>query len=288
MKTGKPISFRSALAAAVALSVLLPACAHVPAFRPSRPLAEAPSLPEGLLLCHEYRIPPAPERPVVLRPFLDCLDELQERFPAEAAADDGFRAFRQEFHSSYATLGIGGNESWSARLGIELDLAIHAILRALWQPARPMATAFERELVLRDFPSVARRLEATGWGIEPTDGRATFDPRLERLKAGLAGLGAANLPAERALVAEDPMSAGEVALLCGRLQKLKDEVRYIDALRLDVRDFLHLQPRDPLTHAIAGKYSFRLDAAMRELEELRPKIADARAKGRFRVLACAN
>ena len=260
-------------------------CAHVPTFRPSQPIENVPSLHEGLVLCHEYRMPPASKRPVDLKPFLNCLDELRDRFPAVAASEESFRVFQEEFQLSYHGL---NEERWSERLGQELELSVHAVLRALWQVGTPVVTGFERELVIRNFPSTAQRLHAMDWEIT---NHASFDPQLEKVKAGVASFSGDPrqlTESKESSAQQDAAQTLESAALCERYLRLFSDIRYLAALRRDLQDLVAFQPNHPLAQSIRSKYDARLNAALRETEGLRPKIADGRAKGSFRVLACRN
>jgi hypothetical protein len=256
------------------------ACASVPSFKPSKPLDQAPSLEEGLLLCNEYRLPAEPKRPVTLRPFLSCLDDLKDRFPAAAAGNVGFTTFRDEFHLLYGHL---NDQNWTTRLGTEVEVAIHAVLRALWQGNRPTVTPLERDLALKNFPLTAKTLDAQQWNVASN---ATFDPKLEALKAGVASLTEGERLEERQAGQVGAAESSRVSELCSEYFRLKRETVYLSNLWRDQFDLALLAPQSPLSTSVREKYTRRLDGALRELEELRPKIADARAKESFRVLAC--
>jgi hypothetical protein len=254
-------------------------CASVPPFSPSKPVTEATSLQEGLLLCNEYKLPAEPRRPVTLRPYLTCLDELKERFPGPATASTAFTTFRDEFDRNYGQL---TDATWTPRLGTEIEVAVHAVLRALWQTERPSVTPLERKLVLQDFPATARSLGAESWNVASG---ATFDPELEHLKAGMSSLADGEAPVSAGISAsQGPLTA----TLCQEYLRLMRETVYLSHLSQDQYDFSQLAPQSPMSTAVREKYRQRLDNALRELGELRPKIEDARVKQGFRVLACRH
>jgi len=260
----------------------LGACASVPAFKPSKPINQAQSLQEGLLLCNEYRLPVEPKRPVTLRPFLSCLDDLQDQFPGAANGSLAFKTFLTEFHLSYSVL---SDARWTQRLGTELDVAIHAVLRALWQPATPTVTPLERELVLQNFPATAQRLGAANWTVAT---QAVFDPQLEALKAGVASFSEGEALQESQAVGVSVQQSPEVGILCEAYFRLRRETNYLSNLWRDQYDFSMLAPQSPVSATVRAKYTKRLDDALRELEILRPQIAEARVKDSFRVLACRH
>lgn len=261
---------------------LLSACASVPSFKPSKPIDQSKSLQEGLLLCNEYKLPPDPKRPVTLRPFLSCLDDLKDRFPSEAAGSVAFRTFLKEFDQSYGAL---SDDTWTERMGVEIEVAVHAVLRALWQPEAPTVTPLERDLVLRNFPITARQLDASKWTVAT---QAVFDPKLESLKAGVASLSEGESLLENQAAPIEAQQSSEVGVLCNAYFHLKRETAYLGNLWRDQFDFSLLAPQSQVSAAVREKYSKKLDDALRELENLRPQIAEARVKESFRVLACRH
>jgi hypothetical protein len=261
-------------------SLLFLGCASVPPFAPSKPLDQAKSLQEGLLLCNEYRLPSEPKRPVTLKPFLNCLDDLADQFPAASSGYGAFHDFKNEFHMLYGTL---TDQSWSERLGIEVEIAIHTSLRALWQESKPTVTPLERALVLQNFPLTAKRLDAANWNVASN---VSLDPHLESLKAGLAALSESQTRQEGTSVSLGVDQGPHQAELCRRYLKLQAESNYLNGLWRDQYDFTLLVPRSPISAAVRDKYLRHLSAAVRELQDLSPEIADARAKAGFRVLAC--
>jgi hypothetical protein len=262
------------------LVLVLGGCASVPAFKPSKPIEEAKSLQEGLLLCNEYRLPTEAKRPVTLRPFLNCVDDVQDRFRSEAAGSPQFETFRDEFHTLYGTL---SDQTWSERLGTELEISLHTMLRALWRTEKPTVTPLERELVLRNFPITAERLNAASWTVSSS---LALDPKLETLRAGVGALGGGDQRQEAVASQRSVGASNEVIDLCRRYFRIRDEVHYLDGLWRDQYDLTLLAPHTSISSAVRDKYTRHLDAASHELEDLRPKIAQARANGSFRVLAC--
>jgi hypothetical protein len=247
-------------------------CASVPAFHPSQSLDAVPSLYEGLLLCHEYRLPAEPSRPVLLRPYLDCLDTLAERYPASAVGRLGrppFATFRDEFHLLY---GLQNDVSWTPRLGVEIEIAAQAALKGLWRGdgPPPTLTAFQREVLLKNFPATSKQLRVTTW---PVSDAVAFDPKLETLKAGLAAL--------------EEKGAGPPEW-CTRLSKLRSETRYLAALSRDIGDVSLLDSRDSVTGAVRSRLEKRLANALHEVDELRtqPQVGPSAGRHEDTVLAC--
>ncbi|MCM2279617.1 MAG: hypothetical protein NDJ89_16200 [Oligoflexia bacterium] len=264
----------------------LAGCASVPHFAPSRSLETVPSLQEGLMLCNEYRLPRPSERPVELKPYVECLDTLARRFPD--AGPEAVAAFREELTLQYRLL---REAHWSPGLALELESAIHAVLRALWRvpPAEPAQlpgkaplgyTPSERELALKHFPRTAQQLGARDW---PVSSSSVVDPRLEAAQAGLAGL-----LEERREVETQSVTPAELerrARLCERVRDLRSELAYLEMLWRDQRDIAELGPQ-PGLRAIRERYSRRLEGAERQLSELRARIAEARARQGFNAQDC--
>lgn len=240
----------------------LASCASVPSFKPSKPLDQSSSLQEGLLLCNEYRLPDEPKRPVTLRPFLSCLDDLKAKFQAAATGNQAFEAFLTEFHQNYGRL---SDAIWTPRLGTEIEVAVHTVLRALWQGERPTVTPLERELVLKNFPLSAKPLDAVDWNVST---HATFDPGLEQLKAGVASLSEGEGLQEGRAGAVGSEQSTSVAVLCQDYLRLKREAVYLGNLWRDQFDISLLAPQSPIGASVRDKYRRRLSDAMRDLEYL--------------------
>jgi hypothetical protein len=90
-------------------------CASIPPFQPSQPLDQATSLNEGLFLCNEYRMPVPALRPIYLKPFLSCLEELNKSFdPAETQLT--FQTLQKELRKNY---NLTEEVEWTPQLGVD-------------------------------------------------------------------------------------------------------------------------------------------------------------------------
>jgi hypothetical protein len=245
--------------AGIAFASLLGGCASTPRFEPSAPIDAAPSYQEALLLCDEYRVPYPAERPVALKPLVECIDEAGER--PGAPVSGGFATFRRELSSRYDSL---SEWEWTPKLGVELGAAIHAALRSLWQP-RPVPAqlgTIEKDLFLRHFPRTARALEVEHWAAERNP--PAVDRRLETLRAGLAAA------SDQARRPQEPFATGSAAQSCRELRRLRQEESYLTELWRDLGEYSRLQPGAELGNPLRSRYRLRVETALKELQQIRP------------------
>lgn len=248
-----------------AAALALGSCAGTPKFQPSEPIERTRSLNESLLLCDEYRLPVPATRPMALKPYLDCLDEVAQRFPS-ARLSENFHAFRDEFHRHYDRI---EEDLWTPEQGVAYEIAVHAILRSLWRGEEFTGefTPAERENVVRVFPRMARKLEASQWKVST---QASFDPNLEWLRAGITSLMSPR--DELAALSAEPLPPGEQVTtpdLCGRYDRLKTQADALESLRLEEVALARIAPRSPERSAARESYYRRLETANGELESLR-------------------
>lgn len=279
------IKIRMILLFAALYSASLGGCASAPRFEPSRPIPESRSLREGLLLCDEYEAPVEDHRVISLRPYLDCSQELAERFPEQAVGD--FDLFLRELRKTYGSL---KDWYWTPELGAQIRTAIRALYRALWQGRRGEGgatapyTQEERSAVLKHFPKTAEALGARRWHVFGGElaGQAAYDPDLEALRAGVASLAPRRpSPAVVPSEAETP-----VAAICLRVEELTHRLEYLGSLWLDQREMTALAPNSEVSDLARRKYQRALDQATEELNLLRREIFDLRANGTVREFAC--
>ncbi|MCM2321983.1 MAG: hypothetical protein NDJ90_01840 [Oligoflexia bacterium] len=286
---GHPRSPSSFTLVAMVLLALLMACATSPRFVPSRDIESVPSLEEGLLLCNEYRAPAPAERPNALEPYVECVEHLAQRFPEPALG--AFPVFHRELKLQY---GLLRDAYWNAALGAELELAIHALLRALWSGKAPPAdraapsgfTGQEKTATLRHFPQTARALRAEDW---PLARDPLLDPRLESVKAALASLSEESGADEDRTAQAGPAGLEERSRLCARLQDLRRELAYLDRLWRDQTELVKAEQgseRERTLPVVKDRYARKLDALSRELENFRSEIHAARAREGFRLKNC--
>jgi hypothetical protein len=252
------------------------ACATVPTFTPERPLREAGSLPEALHLCGQYEVPKPIERPVAIRPYLDCLDEAAAVFAWSPASWPGFMLFRRELEHEYALL---NGETFSVARAEAMETAIRAVLRTLWRGERLTAAATEGDAepvsdepyteaerrAVRDlFPQTGAFLGARDWITSPT---VALSPELEKLRASIAGLAAVATSGAR--FADRIGQAPE----CERLRALKRESRYLGQVWRDREGFARVAPGSG--EAMAADREFRAGLARTEsaLREARSQAA---------------
>jgi hypothetical protein len=261
------------------------ACASAPRFAPSSPIEESWSLHEGLLLCDEYDPPRPMERPIALKPFVDCVDELADRHGEQGSA--AFSLLRRELQSQYDTF---HDSMWSPAMGSEVAVATHAALRAVWREglddrARPpglLYTPQEQELVLRHYPRTAAAVGASAWKVSSA---AAFDPKLERLRAGLTSLSGSAL--EASARSGGPSEARLGTRLCQEYLDLRSEAAYLSSLLRDYRDMTRLAPEDDGAERVRRRYVEGLGRAVAALRQLEPRVRAARAEGYLRLQACA-
>jgi hypothetical protein len=272
--------FRIALVCSTVLFVCV-GCASVPTFRPSVAVEGSSSFQEGLLLCDEYRLPIPAVRSVMLRPFVECVDQVAE-VHAAVSGTDSFRLFRDELHRIYSLV---NDVNWSSQLGADLEVAIHAVFRALWREGGGMKvgayTVDEQALAERYFPRTTRFLRSEEW---PTSESVVIDSKLEALSAGLSSLSSGGARSAQGVAQENVAPAR----LCTRYLKLFSEVGYLSQLWLDQQDLNQIDPGSKASEVVRKKYASRLGAAAGELESLRSDIKNARQAGTLRTLSCGS
>lgn len=159
------------------LSSYLLSCASTPPFTPSKPLEAAKTPQEGLFLCNEYKISPQNARRIAaLKPYLNCLDDLSERFNHFQEIPQ-IRDFQQELQSRFDLL---DDSYWNERLASQFELAIHAALRGLWRPKQipPTYTWPEKNALTDIFPKTANHLSTSELKISAS---REVDPKFEKL-----------------------------------------------------------------------------------------------------------
>jgi hypothetical protein len=130
---------------------------------------------------------------------------------------------------------------WNPQLGMEYEIAIHAIARKISHGDFPYGTFTprEQEFALRYFPKTASLLNARNWKISIP---AEFDPELVKLFAGIAAL----LPRENNLLlqASTPVEPGhdqtQLAKNCEDIRELKENADQLHGLWKDLKIFAHL------------------------------------------------
>ncbi len=266
------------------MALLWASCASVPDFEPRIPIDQAGSLREALLQCETYRVPPDADRPIVLRPFVDCVDQAAAAYPTEQ--DHSFRIFHQELKHRYDLL---RDLFWRPELARELEVAIRAALRGLWQisPASgalqpPGYSDEELRTLTRYFPETSNELDVR---TSRTARTLFVDRRLEALKAGVASLQEALPPSSPSQVAPDELP--EIGALCRRLHALTEEARYLDSLWRDQQELNLFAPQDPSLARLRERYGKRLDSALSSLESLKSDFAGARQHAGISGSQCA-
>lgn len=263
-------------AAGLAIAVSGVACATIPPFQTSKPLEESKSLQEALVLCHEYRFPMEGfERPIALRPFLDCIDDASSLHPPNPLTSV-FPTFRKEFHDYYDQL---QDSLWSRRLAAELETAIHAVLRSLWQDrvGTGAYTEAERDYALKHFPKTAELLKAQDWRIAWDHG---LDSQLEALVAAVASMSAPVSAASQTPVTPMPQD------LCEKFVNFRTEVHYLQALWKDRQYIAKTNWAAGLGIALEKRYRARILVAEGMLADLRAETKDAGIKRGFQAVGC--
>lgn len=182
------------------LALMLGGCASVPDFRPSSPLGESETLEEGLLLCHEYEMPLLARRPVAMKPYVQCVNELLRLSEGWGAPSVQFQVFRRELNQFYD----GHNDwTWREAKAPRIQKAIRGAMKGLWRGSLGGSYSDDEASALREFlPRTARVLGASRWKAESAGGG--FHRGLERLKARANGLARADASAS----AERPGTTG--------------------------------------------------------------------------------
>ena len=232
------------------------------------------------MLCSEYHVPWPAERPVVLKPFLDCMDQVAEW---HGLTQTGYlEKFREEFHNVYDST---KDAYWKPLDGFEFDVAVHAIFRAIWSSdgTPQVFTAGEQELVLKRFPLTAKAIGAAQW---KTSKENVTDRRLETLKAGVLALFGQAPSNEQTASASAARSVPD-SKLCDRLLRLRSEVDYLEKLWRDQYEMTQLAPESAASVSARERYQQRIQAAEVSLEELRPQVRSARKSG-FQKSACSQ
>jgi hypothetical protein len=242
-------------------------CASVPQFTPSQKIEQAASLTEGLLLCNEYRMPLPAERLVALKPFLNCLDELNEIFNP-AGTHIIFNTFQAEMFKRYSLI---DEWEWSPHLGIEYEIAIHAIERriSLGESYSGIFTPTEQELAQRFFPKTARLLDAKNW---KTSSSAQFDPELEKLYAEIAPLLSqeSNLLFQVSIPIEPSPLQIQNENQCNKLRKLNGELGQLASLWKDLKIFSRITPEgDPSFKRSLARYQNLMAEAKEKLKQFK-------------------
>ena len=272
------MSIRALSGILLSVSMLgLVSCASVPSFRPSSSIESAASLHEALLLCNEYSLPESATRPVALKPFVDCVSKAGEIFPSQNTEE--FLTFRDELRRKYGALNAS---FWTPRLGLEMEIAIHAILRHLWSDDHSASSEVERQLVMRHFERTADILKARNWnsGAEPV-----LEPRLESLRASVAGLNDdAQIEGGSAEIA--PENVELFGRLCERYAQLNSELQYLSQLWRDLVDMSLIDPRSNSNDRARRRYLARLDRAVKLAQDLRAELNRARESAGFRLGGC--
>src|SRR6185437_10553007 len=136
---------------------LLAACASVPRFDELKQVPKSATLQEALWICGGYRLPDPARRPVDLKPLVECVNQAAERHPPhdDVRFQSALPEFQRELNSGYSYL---RDSNWSAQLGRELDAAIHAGLRILWESPGAVHVIAEREqeALAAHFPAFSR------------------------------------------------------------------------------------------------------------------------------------
>jgi hypothetical protein len=172
--------------------------------------------------------------------------------------------FRDELRSNYAVLPGAG---WSPEIGRDFDVAIHAILRAIWRGEfSDDFTKAEKQTVMQVFPVTAQWLGARTWhSVEKT----VLDRRLEALRAGAAGL--VGHFRRAAMQTHEPLTETGIAL-CRDFRKFKDDVNYLVALWNDQKDIIELGIDGEQFVELVQKYEKRLQEARDRLESLQKTV----------------
>lgn len=259
------------------LGVALTACASVPKFDTARPISSTHSLGEALQLCDEYQPPFPAERPVAIRPFLDCLDRSLSLHPPRELSP--VSVFQAELHAVWN----GQTEAdWTPTHGETIARAIHASLRALWREeqgsAAPPVTPAEKKSVQDLFPRTAKELSADQWKVSNA---AALDPRLEALRSKVSAWKRAG-SAPR-LAAED---ATRVSGLCRDARALAQETEYLGSLWQDQYDMTQMSPESSQSQAARERYSRKLQSAEARAGDLESRLRDEKVRSGFDPGSC--
>ncbi|MEO5971088.1 MAG: hypothetical protein ABIQ95_14260 [Bdellovibrionia bacterium] len=239
----------------------------MPPFQPSLPLDQATGLNEGLFYCNEYQMPVPALRPIYLKPFLSCLEELHQTFDS-AGAYFTFQTFLSELRKKYSLI---EEVEWSPRLGAEYEIAIHAIERKISHGGifNQSFTPKEQELALHLFPTTSKLLDARKWDLSRS---SQFDPELEKIYAGIASF-FSHSPSKNILLFEVsvPIEPGPLQTQheqhCKNLREFEEQIGQLTSIWKDLKILSRLFPKGPNEPASFRQTLARYRKLMSEAKE---------------------
>lgn len=258
------------------MASILSSCSTSSRFRTSRPVEETRFIEEAMLLCHEYRLPTPADRPESLDPMVNCVNRAREKH--ELNKEHPVSIFAEELTqiaTSRKNPRIEGENPWSPQLGRNLELATHALLRAMWRSAVDSGTflAGEKEAALKHFPETTAALQAEQW--ETGQPVPRLDPELESLKAAFSGTISAQKEEVKKRPAPPACGAAETRQLAlrGRISELKEDILELDRTWAELQNLAGLDGSQKLGRSLQESYGEDLWAAIQELEHLRAAFA---------------
>lgn len=209
---------RSALMLIALLIIAFSSCATPPFFNAGEKVAESASLQEALLLCNEYKVNEVVRRPIVLLPYVTCVTDISRTHSMKS--NGSFDVFKQELKQSYDLLQEG---DWRRSTGIEMEIGIRALFRALWRgntvSSGDVYTEDEKLFASRYFPRTSKKIGVSQWRIRDV---VSTNMEIENIRAVIASFFVYSYG-----------FVGEASDKCGLLRLLITESAYLAALWLD-------------------------------------------------------
>lgn len=247
--------------------VFVAGCASHPSFTPSDHPELNVSGNEALLSCAEYRLPTPSPRMNALRPWVECVQDVDQNLGAGMGPE--LSVFWRELGLIYSGL---REEQWRPSWAPDLNLAVPALLRSLaLQSSTADAVRFtpdEQAAALKYFPDASRVLHAQHWNVAAT---VENDSHLNHLQAAVAALSR-----EHRTGGAMNVEAGQSSPpLCAILTDLETRARDLGRVWQDLRDLRAASP-DPISFDASPAYAHydaRLAGLKSEIRAFRDSLA---------------